>query len=305
MPITNHYLIAFQLLPGCGITTANKIVRYSDSQNIEITSAIDLKDLIKLCIDNKLISNKLQFSDSEINDAINKANLIIDKSNYANINIISKYHPNYPKNLTLESLNNNINTNPLVLYCKGNTAMLNQKSMAIIGTRNSTEEGVIASEYLGSYFAKKGYNILSGLALGCDSHAHKGALKVNGNTTAVLPVGLDSVYPKENFKLAQDILDYSGLLITEYPLGTSITKYNLVQRDRIVASLCNSGIVIQTSINGGTVITAKEILKQRKPLYMVKYKSPDVMSSDVVKGNTFLETLGGGFIGKGDLDYIK
>jgi len=305
MPISNIFLITLLNLPGCGITTANKIVRYSDSQEIDITSTIDLNDLIKTCVENKLISNKLQFSNTDINDAINKANIIIDKSNEAGIHIISKYHPNYPQNLTLESINHNTNTNPLVLYCKGNTALLNQKTIAVIGTRNPSNEGIIASEYIGSYFAKRGYNILSGLAIGCDSHAHKGALKVNGNSTAILPTGLDSVYPKENIELAKQIVDNSGLLISEYPLGTTITKYNLVQRDRIVASLCDSGIVIQSTVDGGTIITAKEILKQKKPLYMVKYKSADVMSSDVVKGNTFLESIGGRFIGMGDLDDIN
>ena len=109
MPISNNYLFTLLQLPGIGVTTANKIVRYSDSQEIEISSAIDLNDLIKACIDNKLISNKLQFSNSDINEAINKANNIIDKSNEADIHIISKYDKDYPQNLTIGSLNNNIN----------------------------------------------------------------------------------------------------------------------------------------------------------------------------------------------------
>jgi DNA processing protein len=301
MPIPNQYLIALLKLPNIGVTTANKIVRHSDSQGIDITSILDLNNLIKTCVENKLISNKLQFSDSDINNAINRAIIILDKSNDANINIISKYHPNYPQNLTLESINHSSNTNPLILYCKGNTALLNQKAIAVIGTKNPTNEGIVASEYISGYFAKKAYNILSGLAIGCDTYAHKGALKTEGFTTAVLPVGLDSVYPNENSYLAQEILNHSELLISEYPAGTSITKYNLVQRDRIVASISDSGIVIQSSVNGGTIITAKEILKQKKKLYIVKYKSLEVMSSDVGKGNTYIETLGGEFITMGGL----
>ena len=192
----------------------------------------------------------------------------------------------------------------MILYCKGNTAHLNQKSIAVIGTRNPTEEGVVASEYIGSFFAKKGCNILSGFAVVCDSHAHEGAIKTKGFTTAVLPVGLDSVYPKENIELAKQIIDNSGLLISEYPIETSITKYNLVQRDMIVASMSDFGIAIQSTVDGGTIITAKEILKQKKPLYMVKYKSSDVINSDVFRGNTFLESIGREFITMGDLDDV-
>lgn len=138
-------------------------------------------------------------------------------------------------------------------------------------------------------YAIHGINIISGLAVGCDSIAHESALSVGGTTTAVLAGGLDNIYPKENKGLADRILSNSGLLLSENPVFTQTNKYNLVARDRIQAALGNATLVIQTSINGGTMHAAKATLVAEKPLFVVDYKDN---SADVVQGNLALKSSG-------------
>ncbi len=130
------------------------------------------------------------------------------------IDIISIEDKEYP------SLLREIYNPPLNLYVRGNKKILNDVSVAIIGCRDATEYGKNVAEYFSYNIAQRNVNIVSGLAKGIDSFAHKGAIKANGITTAVLGNGLDIIYPNENIKLAQNILNSSGAIISEYPLGT-------------------------------------------------------------------------------------
>lgn len=133
-------------------------------------------------------------------------------------------------------------------------------------------------------------NIVSGLALGCDTAAHEGALKVGGATTAFLGGGLDEIYPQENEGLARRIVERGGLLLSEYPVGTQGNKYTLVARDRLQAGLAAATLVVQCSRHSGTMHASKATLSAGKPLLVVEYKS--WVDPSKTEGNEYLKSIG-------------
>ena len=134
-------------------------------------------------------------------------------------------------------------------------------------------------------FAEANFNIISGLAIGCDTTAHKGALNANGLTTAFLAGGLDlPIYPKENTALAQEIIDRGGLLVSEYPVGDPILANKFVARDRLQSGLADATLVIQTGIKGGTMHAVNATIVNKKPLYAVQYKG-SILQHEKVQGN--------------------
>lgn len=181
---------------------------------------------------------------------------------------------------------------PLLLYYRGNLEALKMHGIAIIGTRTPTKEGILAGNFFAKELATRNINIVSGLALGCDTAAHQGALEAHGVTTVFLANGLDwnSIYPKENLELAQQIIQNDGLLLSEYAVGVSCNRYNLVARDRLQAGLANGTIVIQTGIQGGTMHAVNATLSAGKPLYAVEYTSDETILADKNQGNLLLIT---------------
>ena len=180
------------------------------------------------------------------------------------INAINILDPKFPKKLY------NTNDKCVFLYYKGNIDLLNQKSIAIIGTRKPDEEFINKGEIVSKYFAKEGYVIVSGLALGCDTIAHSSCLEVNGKTVAVLPSSIDNIQPSSNKVLAKKILDNEGLLISEYGVGSPFSKYNYATRDRIQSLLSSVTLIIQASDNSGTMIATKKSLKDKEMVYAIE-----------------------------------
>ena len=225
----------------------------------------------------------------EFQNAVETAEHIVDKSAEIGINMISIYDAGYPPILHTTVSEFGKSEVPILIHYLGNIGVCGIPSISVIGTREPTESGKLAGEYFGSEFASRGVNIVSGLALGCDSAGHRGALKVNGSTTAVLAGGLDNIFPKENVTLAEAILLGGGLLVSENPIGTPTSRYNLVARDRIQAGLSDASLVVQTTVNGGTMHAARATLASGKPLFVVEYKDS---TSDKIKGNLFLKTKG-------------
>ena len=141
-----------------------------------------------------------------------------------NVFIISKFDEDYPFMLRNLIGNRGEDTSPLILNYKGNLSSIkDRQSIAIIGTRHPTKEGEEAGMYYAKYFAEKGFNIVSGLALGCDTIAHKGALSVNGTTTAILAHGLQMISPKRNEFIAKEILEKGNISIIRCADGCEIT----------------------------------------------------------------------------------
>lgn len=280
MALNSELLITLQQLKGFGpktiLSTANALTK-------EIN---DITDLCKYWINFK--GKRFEKVTTEDLIAANDmARNIINNSKKENIGITSYYEEDFPS-LLRNCVNEKGTINPpIVLYYRGNIEEIHKKAVAIIGTRKPSANGLLAGEHIAAKFAELGYNIVSGLAIGCDTAAHKGALSVGKTTTAFLANGLDwdSIYPKENIDLAKAIVANNGLILSEYPIGQKSRSYALVARDRLQAGLSNATIVVQSGIKSGTKHAVNATLHAEKPLFAIQYEKEEDFSLDRLQGN--------------------
>lgn len=201
---------------------------------------------------------------TEIAEALSKAEAIKElcrKNCIEFVTILDNSFPVYIKDIP---------DPPPILFCKGNISLLNsQKAVAIVGTRKPTDYGLEVAYRLSKIFTEKGFTIVSGLATGIDTAAHTSCLDAGGKTIAVMPCGLDKVYPAVNKVLAQRIIDSNGLLISEYAPGSAVQKSFFVERDRIQSGLSQGVIVVESTVGGGTMHTAGFAIKQKRKLGVV------------------------------------
>lgn len=279
MALKTEQLIKILQLKGLGRKSAFQFCNISLEEVFSTNQ--ELIDFLRISIAKKLVKRLTEYSEQEYLEAFEKAEKIIEYSEKENIKFVSYYDTHFPKSLK------DIKNPPIVLNFKGDIKVLNTiESIAIIGTRKPTIEGVKSGEYFGEIFGKEGFNVVSGLAIGCDSSAHRGCLKVKGITTAILAHGLHTIYPKENSELAEEILNKGGVLLSEYFFGTGASPNNFIERDRLQAGLSIATIVIQTAIKGGTMHAVNETLDSSKILSAVKYKND--LNSDKILGNIML-----------------
>lgn len=150
----------------------------------------------------------------------------------------------------------NIKKPPRVLYARGNVDLLkNKQSIAIVGTRKPSNNGKLAAKKIARHYAEKNYVIVSGLALGIDAIAMKSALSAGAPVIGVLPSSLDNIVPKKNLKLAKEVLNNGGLLISENPEGSEVRNYHYINRNRIISGISSKTAIAETSIKGGTMHT--------------------------------------------------
>jgi DNA processing protein len=154
---------------------------------------------------------------------------------------------------------------PPVFFGQGNVSALQLPLLAVVGSRRATEAATAFAFEVAYRFAALGWGVVSGLALGVDAAAHQGALAANGVTVAVLPCGLDSVYPKRHTKLAAQI-KRQGLVISEYPLDAGVYRSHFQQRNRLVSGLAQAVLVVEAEVCSGSLITARHALNQGRPL---------------------------------------
>ncbi|MCU0641669.1 MAG: DNA-processing protein DprA [Candidatus Margulisbacteria bacterium] len=169
---------------------------------------------------------------------------------------------NYPSSLK------NIHDPPPVLYVKGGLTAGDRQAIAIVGTRKPTRSGVETAERLAGQLAALGLTIVSGLALGIDTAAHRGALLAGGRTIAVLGSGIDQIYPSSNRALAAEI-EQHGALVSEFPLGQQPDKWTFPQRNRLISGLSLGVIMVEGHYDSGAMITAKEALDQGREVFAV------------------------------------
>ena len=168
---------------------------------------------------------------------------------------------------------------PTLLFYKGTADLNISKIVGIVGTRNYTDYGKQFTEKLVKDLAAQQILIVSGLALGIDSFAHKAALKNNLSTVGVVGHGLDKIYPSVNTNLAKDMIKHDGGLLSEFFSGTKPDKHNFPLRNRIVAGLCDATVVIETNIKGGSMITAKLADAYNRDVFAVPGRTTDNKSS--------------------------
>ncbi|AEU35566.1 DNA-processing protein DprA [Granulicella mallensis] len=158
---------------------------------------------------------------------------------------------------------------PPVLWVRGNAEVLNRAGIAVVGTRHPTPYGSGMAEMLSRDLARRGVVILSGMARGVDTCAHKGALDAGGITIAVWGTGIDVIYPKENKKLAEQIVQQGGALISEFPMGTFPAPQNFPIRNRTLSGMSVGVLVVEAAEYSGTRITARCALEQSRDVYAV------------------------------------
>ncbi len=191
----------------------------------------------------------------------------------ANNHIVTLADIHYPQAL-LE-----ITDPPPFLYAKGNVALLNLPSIAIVGSRNASVQGEKNAEAFAHDLCAYGLCIVSGLALGIDGAAHRGALKASGATIAVVGTGLDIVYPAKHRDLAHQIVEH-GLIISEFPLGTPSKPQNFPKRNRIISGLSLGCLVVEANLQSGSQITARLAAEQGREVFAI----PGSIHSPMSKG---------------------
>jgi len=192
----------------------------------------------------------------------------------ANNHLVTLADENYPKAL-LE-----ISDPPPFLYAKGNRSLFNQPSIAIVGSRNASIQGEKNAEAFAEGLCHHGLCIVSGLALGIDGAAHRGALKANGATIAVVGTGLDIVYPAKHRDLAHQIIEKNGLIISEFAIGTPSKPQNFPKRNRIISGLSLGCLVVEANLQSGSQITARLSAEQGREVFAI----PGSIHSPMSKG---------------------
>lgn len=218
------------------------------------------------CSENELIKSKL------LSEKIIK--LIIEKRDLAKLN---RYMSTMKKNdITVYTIDDedypfnlkNIYDPPPVLYVKGNIIENDINSIAVVGSRKASEYGLKTAYQFGKEIAEAGFTVVSGMALGIDSAAHKGALKAGGRTIAVFGCGLNNVYPKSGLNLAMEI-SKNGAIISEYPLGCEALPQNFPARNRIISGMSKGVLIVEANKKSGSLITADFALEQGRDVFAI------------------------------------
>ena len=168
---------------------------------------------------------------------------------------------------------------PSVLYVRGNPDLLHRRGIAVVGSRNATPQGIQTAESFARHLAAQGLCIVSGLALGIDAAAHRGALAAQGETVAVIGTGADRIYPARNKELAIAIAE-RGAIVSEFPLGTPAVAYNFPRRNRIISGLARGVLVVEAAPESGSLITARLAAEQGREVFAI----PGSIHSPVARG---------------------
>ena len=205
------------------------------------------------------IFNSIKNKDKFDKEIFNQLKLKL-KSNY--VTILSS---NYPTSFR------SLEQPPYVIYYRGNYSLINHlRRIAVVGSRLSTDYGVMVTKKLTSDLIKENYLIISGLAKGIDAVAQEAAISLNGLTIGIVAQGIDLPYPKENSELYQLVIN-KGLILSEYPDGVSPSKINFPSRNRLIATLSNGIVITEAKINSGTLTTVRHGLNYGKDIFCVPY----------------------------------
>lgn len=176
--------------------------------------------------------------------------------------IITLADPDYPQAL-LE-----IPDPPTLIYVRGRLELLNRQALAIVGSRNPTPQGTLNAERFASALSDAGLVIASGLALGIDAAAHRGALTSTGDTIALIGTGIDRIYPARNRELALEI-GARGTIVSEFPIGTPVSSANFPRRNRLISGIARGVLVIEAAMESGSLITARLAGEQGREVFAI------------------------------------
>ena len=219
-----------------------------------------------------------------LEEYLDKANSVLDRQEEAGVISYVWTDAEFPEKL--RKIGNDCSP---IIHLKGNIGLLNERNaVAVIGARAADKEGNEVAYKLGRKFAEEGHVIVSGLALGCDTSAHKGCLDVGGKTIAIVGNGLDFCHPKENKWLEQRILQDEGLILSEQPFGVKANPSRLVARNRLQAAMSKAVILAQCPEKSGSLHTMRFARKYGKESLAVKFP---VVTSTNAGNHTLLTQL--------------
>lgn len=179
------------------------------------------------------------------------------------IKFVTIFDDNYPKLLK------EIFSPPVVLYYKGDINILNEQTLAVVGSRKFTTYGKNATEKIVSGLAETGYVIVSGMALGIDTFAHETTLRNAGKTVAVLGCGLDNPYPATNANLFKRIIESGGVVVSEYMPGKPPLRQHFPARNRIISGISRGILIVEANIKSGALITARDAMEQNRDVFAI------------------------------------
>jgi DNA processing protein len=247
--------LALGLTPGLGPTRARHLVeRFGNVGTIFRASLTELEATGLLAVSAQALGTgkSMELAQEEL-----------EKAKAVGASIVALDDPAYPARLR------QIYDPPLVLYVRGDVSVLSQPGIAVVGTRHPTPYGSGMAERLAIDLSAHGLVILSGMARGVDTAAHRGTIAAKGKTVAVFGTGIDVLYPKENTRLAEQILAFGGTLISEFPVGTFAAPQNFPIRNRIISGMSMGVLVVEAAEYSGTRITARCALEQNREVFAV------------------------------------
>ncbi len=255
--LSTIHIVTLLSAPGIGRSVVQKLL----TANIAFTPS-GPRDLRKLLLQCKTRSSQIYVpTDSEMEKACAHAERLLERAQRMGMTVLTPNTPSFPARLRA------IPDPPVVLYATGDIHhTFTAPAVAIIGTRQPSPFGVKSAYKIAGTLASNGFIIVSGLALGIDTAAHRGCIDAGGHTVAVLAHGLDQIYPPGNAALAGAILESGGCLLSEYPPGVHYCRDFFIARDRLQSGLSNAVIVAETGLKGGTMHTVRFCLQQRRPL---------------------------------------
>lgn len=257
-----HFKKLRYLLDIDGIGTSKSLALLSTYQSIDNLFDTDFRTLIKVEGISKNLAINILKSFESYSSKENYLNEELNSLEQHKIKWLTYWSDNYPQQLK------NIYSPPLILYYKGTLLNENENAIAIVGTRNATYYGKTQTELISMELVKNNITVVSGLARGIDSVAHKSALKANGRTIAIVGSGLDVIYPPENKNLYNKILE-NGAIISEFKMGTKPDAQNFPKRNRIISGISLGTLVIESRIVGGALQTARLALDQNREVFAI------------------------------------
>lgn len=245
--------LALSLTRGLGGEGARRLLKEFGSPDAVFAASIaSLKSVIKADVATEIAKG---IADEQVSPALT---WLEDRNNH----VVTLADSDYPQALL------NTADPPLLLYVKGRLDLLNRPSLAVVGSRNATPQGINNAEAFARSLSEAGLCIISGMAHGIDAAAHRGALHGQGSSIAVVGTGLDKVYPAANRNLAH-ALAQQGALVSEFPLGTPPLAANFPRRNRIISGMSVGCLVVEGSLQSGSLITARLALEQGRDVFAI------------------------------------
>jgi DNA processing protein len=245
--------IALHQIPGLGNEGLRRLLQTFSSASLVLSAPLHaLKQVVKPTVANAIARGVDATALSPVSEWLD------DPCN----SVVTLADSDYPQSLL------NIPDPPLLLYVKGKRELLNSQALSVVGSRHATPQGLRNSESFAQAVSQAGLCIVSGMAQGIDTSAHHGGLSGKGSSIAVVGTGLDKVYPATNRNLAHQLAE-TGALVSEFPLGTPPLAANFPRRNRIISGMSMGCLVVEASLQSGSLITARLALEQGREVFAI------------------------------------